>query len=384
MRSIALLLTKPIPRRSRLSAVTRAAVSKRKRQILDMALTVSDGFRFHLNKLIYGRIFPVFHRTLVTSCSAKESRIVKETGVVAREGIGHLPYYVTRDEHGLRRGGQPPWNYLQNLTSSTSDRAKTTICRQLLAQLPAGVSFHFVFSPELADVKLVRAVFKSAGFRPMDVETYVCARLPENADPIDSLTGKSIKGTLKRAKRDLEIVEISADDFFHLHQENLKAAGRKNYRDTVSDRLMLEEGLLQHHARIIAARRRSTPENPGPFPIDAAIASLWDEVDGTYKLWRTTHRQRDRGDGAPQPHQDASKLLVLAVMQDAAAKNLTLETDGSTPGLASFYALFGPGIFQRTTRLQCEHETVWSTVNRYYPSLFRKPQSSGSPNHGHA
>src|SRR5205823_3637373 len=123
-----------------------------------------------------------------------------------------------------------------------------------------------------------------------------------------------------------------------------------------------------------------SPGNPGPFTMDAAVACLWDEEDGTYKLWRITHRPRVSSDTAAKPHMDATKLLVLAVMQDAAARNLTLETDGSTPGLAKFYAIFGPGIFRRTTRLQCEHETVWSMLNRYYPSVFGRPASS----HGRA
>jgi hypothetical protein len=388
MSSFTLPLAKLMPRRSPVGsgAIAPTAASPKKTPGLDLVRAVLDGFRFRLNKLVYGRIFPLFHRTLVTACSTGESRIVREAGVVTRAGIGYLPYYVTLDERGNRRGGQPPWKYLQNLASSTDDRTKKTICRQLLAQLPTGVSFHFVFSPALADVELVRAVFKSAGFRPMDVETYVCARAPENGDLINSLTGKSIKGTLKRARRDLEIVEISADDFFNFHRENLKAAGRHNYRDTVSDRLMLEDGLLHNHARIIAARRKPTSANPGPFPVDAAIACLWDKEDGIYKLWRTSRRLRDRSDTAPKPHTDATKFLILAVMEDAAAKKLTLETDGSTLGLARLYALFGPGIFQRKTRLQCEHETVWSTANRYYPSLFRKTRFAGSTdgNHGHA
>jgi len=116
-------------------------------------------------------------------------------------------------------------------------------------------------------------------------------------------------------------------------------------------------------------------------------AAVWDkyldpsviyaEEDGTYKLWRITHRRRGDGNASDKPHADATKLLILAVMQDAAARNLVLETDGSTPGLAQFYAIFGPGIFRRTTRLQCEHETIWSMLNRYYPSVFGKPASAG-------
>jgi hypothetical protein len=106
--------------------------------------------------------------------------------------------------------------------------------------------------------------------------------------------------------------------------------------------------------------------------MDTAIACLWDKEDGTYKLWRETYRVRADSDARTRPHVDATKLLVLTVMEDAAARNLTLETDGSTPGSATFYAMFGPGIFRRTTRLQCERQTVWASINKNYPSMFRK------------
>lgn len=354
-------------------------ISPREKTGLDLARACADGLRFHFNRLVYG--LPALRQIT----AKQQAALVKEARVVMPEGMGQLPYYVTRDDRGFRRGGQPAWMYLHDLACpSASDQAKPGIHRRLLAQLPAGVSFHFVFSPDLQNAGPVRAAFKSAGFRLMDVETYVCARLPQGGDPINALTGRSIKGALRRARRDLEIVEMSPGSFFRFQQQNLEAAGKSNYRDTVSDRLMLQEGLLRNRAKILGARRKPVPGNPGPFPMDAAAACLWDEESGTYKLWRITHRPRVCAASVVKPHMDATKLLVLAVMQDAAARNLTLETDGSTPGLAKFYAIFGPGIFRRTTRLQCEHETVWSMLNRYYPSVFGRPARPGRPGYGHA
>ena len=331
---------------------------------------VADSLRFRFNQLLYGTIFQAFRRT---RCSlVQQGRFVMEARVATRHGCGELPFCIVRDERGIQRGGQPAWMYLRDLVSPNSD-AKGAITRQLLAQLPANVSFHFVFSPELMNTKIIRAAFKSAGFRLLDVDTYVCVRQPPGTDLINTFTGKSIKGTLRRANRALELFEMSAEEFFSFHQRNLENAGKTSYRDLATDCLMLKEGLRRGRARILAARRKQSPEQPGPFPIDAAVACLWDETDGAYKLWRMSHRSNENSPAATRPHPDAGKLLVLAVMEDATNRNLTLETDGSTPGLARFYAIFGPGVFRRTKRLQCEHETVWSLISRHYPSIFRRP-----------
>jgi hypothetical protein len=303
-----------------------------------------------------------------------KGQLVKEVHAIMQDGIGHLQYCLNRDERGLWCGKQPAWLHLHDLVISAYDRAKVVINRRLLAQLPIGVSFHFVFSPDLPESDAIRTAFKSAGFKLLDAETYVCARQARSGDVIDTLTGKSIKGTLRRARRDLEIVEMSADEFLHFHQKNLEATGKRNYRDAVSDRLMLYEGLQRNHVRIIAVRRKATAGIPGPFPIDAATACLWDEEDGTYKLWRLTHRPRGDGNAVSRPHVDATKLLILAAMEDAAARNLILDTDGSTPGLAKLFALFGPNVFRRTTRLQCDRETLWAQVKKYYPSVFPRPR----------
>lgn len=347
---------------------------------LDLMQVVADSLRFRFNQLLYGAIFQIFHRT--KSSLVQQCRFVMEARVVTRHGAGQLPFCVTRDEHGIWRGGQPAWMYLRDLASSDNE-ATVAITRQLLAQLPANVSFHFVFSPELMNAKTTRAAFKSAGFRLWDVDTYVCVRHPPGSDLVNTFTGKSIKGTLRRATRDLELFEISAEDFFAFHEHNLEDAGKDNYRDTAADRLMLEEGLRRGRARILAARRKQPQGNAGTSPIDAAVACLWDGADGAYKLWRMSHRASETSDTVTKPHPDASKLLILAVMEDATSRNLTLETDGSTPGLAKFYAIFGPGVFRRTTRLQCEHETVRSMISRYYPSIFRRPNPARASLSGH-
>jgi hypothetical protein len=266
------------------------------------------------------------------------------------------------------RGGQPAWVYLRDF--ALAGRQKAAIIRQLLARLPGGVSFHFVCSPDLPDTALVRQAFHNAGFKLMDVETNIYTPPIGRAELIDTFSGRSIKGTLRRARRDLDVIEISVRDYFRFQRANLASSGKKNYRNDNLDQLMLEEALRRKKARILAARRKPTDARPGTAPIDAAMVCLWDQTDNLFKLWRLTYRVHARG--PTMPHVDASKLLILAAMQDAADRKMILETDGSTPGLAKLYALFGPGVFQRTTRLQCERETLWALLNRYYPSLGRR------------
>jgi hypothetical protein len=330
----------------------------------DWGQVLGQNMRFYWNKARYGLF-------LMRRPGRGSQGLVQQARVVMRDGAGWLPYWAIRDTYGLWRGGHPPWIYLQELASATTERTKLAIVRRLLAQLPARVSFPFVFNPQFSHSAPIRAAFGHAGFNLLEVETYVCAPPAGPGEMIDRLTGKSIKGTLRRARRDLDLVEITVADYLRFDQMNLVARGKKNYRDINADRILLEEALKHGRARLLATRRKATPANPGPFPADAAMACLWDDKDGTYKIWRLTHRLRNGTEMAGMPNPDASKLLILAALEDAAARGMMLETDGSTPGLTRLYSTFGPGIFNRTMRLHCERHTLWSVVNKYYPFLFR-------------
>jgi len=327
--------------------------------------TLTGMMRFYYNKVLYGFSTRIPIGSVFTG---DEHGLVRQARAAVTGSSGTLPYCVSRDGRGILRGGQPAWMYLRDF--ALRGPRKSAIIRRLLAQLPSNVSFHFVCSPDLPDAALVRQAFHSAGFRLLDVETNIYTPPTGHTDLIDTFSGKSIKGTLRRAKRDLDVVDISVRDYFRFQRANLASSGKKNYRNDNLDQLMLEEALRRKSARILAARRRSTDVQPGPNPIDAAIVCLWDETASLFKLWRLTHRVHSYG--PVMPHVDASKLLILAAMQEAADRKTILETDGSTPGLAKLYALFGPGIFQRTTRLQCERETLWALLNRLYPSLSRR------------
>jgi hypothetical protein len=293
----------------------------------------------------------------------------------ARATLGNasaeLPYCMSRDARGIMCGVQPAWLYLDDFASAGPNRV--AIIRQLLARLPGGVSFHFAFRSNLSDGASVRRAFAGCGFKILEWATYVytppASHTGTLAELIDTFSGKSIKGTLRRALRDLEVVDLSVGDYIGLQRANLAAEGKKNNRNDNLDELILKEAMRRNCVRVLAARRKSTDTHPGPHPVDAALVCLWDEKARISQLWRLTYCHRD--DGPNKTNVDASKLLVLAAMQDAAERKFVLDTDGYTSGMAKLYGLFGPGVFQLADRLHCERECLWAILIRYYPSLGR-------------
>jgi len=298
--------------------------------------------RFYVNKLLHGVLAP---RPPAPGGGETESGAIRHARAAIAGSRGDLPYCMGRDLRGIMCGVQPAWAYLRDF--GVAGRHKAAIIRRLLAQLPGGVSFHFAFHSDLPDAALVRQAFAGAGFTLFDWETFTYAPPAEYADLIDTFSGKSIKGTLRRARRDLEIIDISVRDYFRFQRANLAAGGKKNNRNDNLDELILEEALRRKSARILAARRKSSDTHPGPHPIDAAIVCLWEEESRVLQLWRLTYR--DHSYGPLMPHVDASKLLILAAMQEAADRKMILDTDGYTPGMEKLYALFGPGVFSVPT-----------------------------------
>ena len=319
--------------------------------------------RFYRNKFLHGFRAP---RAPAGVIPANEP--VRHARVAVGGANGDLPYCIGRDARGITCAVQPAWMYLRDLGGVGVQ--KDAIIRRLLAQLTGGITYHFAFHIDLPDAAIVRRAFASAGFKVMDWDTFTYAPPAGHADLIDTFSGKSIKGTLRRARRDLEIIDISARDYFRFQRANLAASGKKNTRNDNLDQLILDEALRRGCARIVAARRRPTDAHPGPHPIDAAAVLLWEEASGVLQFWRLTYREHSYG---PLPaHVDATKLLVLAAMQEAADRKMILDTDGYTSGMAKIYGLFGPGVFQLASRLHCERECLWAILLRYYPSVARR------------
>ena len=333
----------------------------RSAELLQFCGAVRRTIQFHLNRAVYGGC-----KSVDAACS--KSPLVREVTVFTAKGQARLPYSINRDNDAIWRGIQPAWLHLSDLDTAGDSRTNIKIIRLLLAQLPSKASFIFIFSPFLKDVAGTKVAFEAAGFTTSERKTFLWN--PKSAtNALEALTGKSIKGTLRRAQRDLEIRYITAAEFFAFHSETIAAAGKHDYRVGSSDAAMLAECVKNGTARIIAACKK-TASPPGRGSFDAAVACVWDKSDLTYKLWRMAYRPK--GDGPDEPHPDATKLLLLATMNHAAEEGLVLDTDGCTPGLEHFYSLFGPEVFQCRMRLHCDRETLHAYIHKRYPSIFAK------------
>ncbi len=281
----------------------------------------------------FSESLPVFQQPWWFEIAARDEDIreftVRQEGVV----VGRLPFVVVTDRIGNRLGFPPIWSRLGGpMVSQELDRQeKRAVLSRLLAQLPRSISFKFVCSASGGDVDLIRQAFLAEGFDHRVETTYV--QLPQDPGILGRLNAKH-RGHIRRADRDLEVVQIGADPFIEFYQANLKAAGKDSYASMKNARDLIAIGQDREtpQVRAYAARRKS----PGA-PLDAAIACAWD--DERYYLWMTTRRRAAGNDPiATRPHGDAIKLLVLAATEHAQSLNLIFDVDGAiTEGAKNLY-----------------------------------------------
>ncbi|HET7084712.1 MAG TPA: hypothetical protein VFI23_08080 [Rhizomicrobium sp.] len=325
-----------------------------------------DAVRFHLNRLRYGFLDP---RAGVSTQDSEVAGIgiLRESRVRVQGHSGRLQYCIIQNRSGLWQGYQFPWVHLEDFSDAVTTEATAAVLRRLLARLPGHISFGFVLGAQLPNAQAVAELFRKTGFKLSPDNTFYYTPPAQAAEVMDGLTGKSIKGTLRRARRDLDLVEMTAEEFALFHKANIEAAGKASYRDWDNDRLLLELGKTSDHARAIGVRRKSASGASPPF--DAAVACTWNRSQNLYKFWRLTYRQRGAEDDPNPPHPDATKLLLLDAMEHAASLGLEFDTDGTTPGMTKLFSLFGPGVFRPAIRIQCVRDTIWSVLRRDHPSL---------------
>jgi hypothetical protein len=264
--------------------------------------------------------------------SCREARVL-EDGLV----VGVLPYAVNRNRLGLQFGGNPHWSRLGGpiVSQTLNDDKKIDVLRQLIAQLPRRVSFHFVCDPHLNDVHIVRQAFKEAGFEHTSRTTYL--QPPQDAGVMMRLNKKH-RSHIRSANKKLDIIQIDADEFTAFYQVNLDAVGKKAYSPLNVARNLLAEGLSAENprARIFAARRKWNSDSSEAPPLDAAIACTWD--DRRYYFWMATRRIHFDASPHEKPHPDATKLLIVKATEHAQELGLTFDADGVTsPGTENLY-----------------------------------------------
>jgi hypothetical protein len=244
---------------------------------------------------------------------------VRQDGAV----VGSLGFVVATNHIGNKLGFAPIWAHLGGpvLNPALSRIEKADVLRRLMAQLPRNISFKFVCNPNGGDADLMRQAFQRGGFEHRAETTYVQRAEDPN---ILSRLSKKHRGHLKRADRDLDVLQIDADAFIEFYGANLKAAGKESYASLTNARDLIAKGqeCSAPQVRVFAARQKA-----GGSSFDAAIACAWD--DKRYYLWMLTRRRLVDSDGR-KPHGDAVKLLIFRATQHARDLDLTFDVDGAT------------------------------------------------------
>jgi hypothetical protein len=289
------------------------------------------------------------------------AQVVADGVIVAR-----LAYMVRRSRLGLRWAAAPDWTHLSGpvLSQSLSRAEKADALRQIMAQLPRGLSFGFVGPSHTADADLIRDAVRAAGFVHSLETTY--SQSPAQADVMARLTRKH-RLHIRAAERVLDIEDSDADEFIAAYARNLREAGRICHMDLEAARAVIARGmaLSPPQVRVMAARQRRVGAK-----LDAAIACAWDR--SRYYFWMSTRRLPAADETCDRPHPDAIKLLIIHAMAHAHALGLTFDADGvQTPGATTLYRdiLRIPNqefrdVFERVPSLVRRHNRLVGAVKR--------------------
>ena len=182
---------------------------------------------------------------------------IRQEGMVA----GSLGFVVATNQIGNRLGFPPIWAHLGGpvVNQALNRGEKADVFRRLVAQLPRNISFKFVCNPNANDSDLIRQAFREEGFEHLTETTYV--QHSHDPDIMSRLSSKR-KGHLKRADRDLDVLQIDADKFIEFYRSNLKAAGKESYASLKTARDLIARGQENSapQVRVFAAR----PKTGGP------------------------------------------------------------------------------------------------------------------------
>lgn len=315
-----------------------------KKHVLELVDATSGAARFHWNKLVHRAGTHNIGQTLPFMTN-----------------IDTLHYFVGRDEKGILRGGNLPWLYLRDLTpygfASRAEKFKS-VCRAL-AQLPGNVAFSFASSPDLRDADIVRDAFRTAGFSHTARKTYTYKGVNDGTDPISKVKSDA-RTKVNSARRDLEFVEMSLEEFFAYYRENLDAEGKNSHFHLNIDLELISRAMNEGQIEIMAVRKKSSEDQPGPHPIDAAVVCSCGE-DGYYKLMRISYRHH--ASGPIPPHKHALKMLVVEAMKRSAARDMVLDVDGATPGGETLYSRFG--VFETVIRDEFKRKTAQTLIRKF-------------------
>ena len=337
------------------------------------ARVLREQAQFAVNKLIYSRLSHIVHGTTAVTIDAGANGMLRQVRIMRRgTPVGVLEYFAAADETGMRRGEQPPSSYLHCLVAdkNANERQKLRIVRQLIAQLPGNVMFGLIAGPHAKDIDILKRAFEGAGFRTWPQTTFIYSPPTDSSDLIASMKGTRIRTMLRAAKRELDVSEISPAEFVRFFVCNRELAGGRNYCSPALDYALLADAVSRTppQARLIAARRKATAEDPHPSSIESAVALTWGG-DGLVKLFRITYN--------PRGHQHGTKLLILEGCATAARNGMELDTDAATEGGRELYRRFGS--FTAHTRHEFVRYSMRWYIQTSYPWITKQLRLCARP-----
>ncbi len=301
-------------------------------------------------------------------CPGSSEKVIRI--VTKGEVLGRLPYYCVNDKIGNPKGGgSPASEYLGDdlVASHLSARRKKRVIRQLLAQLPAIPELMFCSTPNPKHSDVMVKAFKAAGFRSTPLATYTYFEEPNFvslADRITGTIGKHVRAGRKNVTVHKQSSDFGADEFFDLYERNL--GSKKNHFNSESDRALLREltkaGLVHY---IMLGRKDSDVSS-----VDTAMVCVRSK-DGYIRIWRSTF---PRGAGTLKSHSRANRYALVLAMDYAREMQMTLDTDGTTPGSEDLYRNF-PGTLKPAIRHQFHYRALANSIGYHYPSIAQKAAS---------
>jgi hypothetical protein len=294
---------------------------------------------------------------------ARGSGCLKEVQVQGSSGavIGGLTYVMQRNAIGIASGGSAHLSRLNApiVSDALSESEKASALAQLIDKLP-NISFSFSISQHTPNAALIRQAFECAGFQCSEQINY--SQTPEDCV---NRQGKKLREHIKQARNQLNIIDLSPDEFISFYQDNLRAADNKKcYFPIETARGLITASLNRSppQARIIAAHKKAAKRFCEQPTIDAAICIVWDDKRCYY--WLSSRHN--------ESHPDAIKLLIATAMEHAKMLGLTFDADGAnTPGAQRlFKTIFRMAneerryVLTRTSRLSQLYESNRSKVDK--------------------
>jgi len=289
----------------------------------------------------------IFHESWWLDVATDHSYSVAEASSGGKI-IGKLPYLLTRRK-GLSHIVMPTLTHFLGPallegegSANTRFLRKLTVTRELIAKLPAAISYEIKCHAGVMDV----IAFQAENFQTTVQFTHEVHPLPEQ-DLWKRMRDKT-RNVIRRAQEQYEVVPLEdSQAFIEFYARNLHG---KSYLDLSVCANIIQSCLARKRGRILAARSRNGD-------LLAANFCVWDSRSAYYLM---STRAENSGNGA-------GSLLVWNAILDATSRKLVFDMDGlASEGGILFFAGFGAEV---RPRYVAERFTTLGHIRRAFHAM---------------